>query len=160
VPLREVKNERFLSCWNCTDILQTPERLIGSQGVFPTFMTQAVMAKVGPLSVATLMLWAFSPLGCQAYLRILRTEYNNITSTTEFAYLNMTQQLSGFQAAYSPSDSQYAINALYTGCLIGTESTKNGTEDSWGNVKIPMIETLHRIQRLGVCTQRSRSSHV
>lgn len=140
--LREVKNERFLGCWNCTDILQTPERLIGSQGVFTTFMTQAVMAKVGPLSVATLMLWAFSPLGCQAYLRILRTEYNNINSTTEFAYLNMTQQLSGFQAAYSPSDSQYAINALYTGCLIGTESTKNGTEDSWGNVKIPMIETL------------------
>jgi len=54
----------------------------------------------------------------------------------------MTRQLSGFQAAYSASDSQYAINALYTGRLIGTESTKNGTQDSWGKVKIPMIETL------------------
>jgi len=45
----------FLGRWNGTDILQTTQRLIGSQGVFTAFMIQAVMPKVGPLGVAILM---------------------------------------------------------------------------------------------------------
>ncbi|PVH89609.1 hypothetical protein DL98DRAFT_647344 [Cadophora sp. DSE1049] len=122
--------------------VDTLERLIGSQSVFAAFMTQAVLAKLGPLSLGILFLWAFSPLGGQASLRIVRTEYNNIANSGQLAYLNMTRQYSSFAAGYSASDSQYSVNALYTGCLIGTGSTKNGSQDSWGNIKIPMLESL------------------
>ncbi|KAH7342695.1 hypothetical protein BKA65DRAFT_537915 [Rhexocercosporidium sp. MPI-PUGE-AT-0058] len=78
------------------------EMLIGSQIVFAALMTQAVLAKLGPLGLGILLL------------------------PGQVAYLNMTSQISSFSAGYSAADSQHSVNALYTGCLIGDESTKNG----------------------------------
>lgn len=94
------------------------------------------------LSIGIILIWCFSPLGGQASLRILGTGYVLSSNTTELAYLNMTNQLSGFQAAYSVSQSIYAINSIFTGCLMGPETSKNGSEDVWGNIKIPQIEAL------------------
>jgi hypothetical protein len=126
--------------------MKTLEELIGSQSLFGTVMTQVTMQSWSYLSVAILVLWVFSPLGGQASLRTLDTEYRNITANTTIAYLNMTRQISGFTAGYSSSLSAYAIDALYNGCLISPKSTKLGTQDSWENVKIPRIEELEATQ--------------
>ena len=79
------------------------------------------------MSLAILTLWAFLPLGGQASLRIIRTEYQGIIETTDLTYLNMSRRSTAFATDYSVVDSRYGVDALYTGCLIGTESTKNGS---------------------------------
>ncbi|KAH6680754.1 hypothetical protein B0J14DRAFT_471157, partial [Halenospora varia] len=123
--------------------IDTLERLVGSQSAFAAFMTQITMPKLGPSSIGILLLWAFAPLKGQASLRILITRYDNVTSSANFVYLNMTRQLSTFDAGCSNSDSKYSVDALYTGCLIGTPSTKSGSQDSWGHIKIPWVEALN-----------------
>jgi hypothetical protein len=122
--------------------VESLEQLVGSQSVFGALMTQVVLQRFGLLSLGIIFVWAFSPLGGQASLRALSTEFRANMTSSELVYMNMTRQIGGFEAGYSQALSSYAINSIYTGCLVSGQDNKAGTMDSWNNVKIPKMELL------------------
>ncbi|EPS35900.1 hypothetical protein H072_10642 [Dactylellina haptotyla CBS 200.50] len=122
--------------------LETLEQLIRSNTVASSITTPYLLSSYNVLSVALLFLWAVSPLGGQASLRILRTAFVEIQSEISSNYLDPFNQVTlvglGSDVGLPLSES----TSIYVSSLLGSAVTKAQTVDSWGNVKIPLIESL------------------
>ena len=93
------------------------------------------------------MLWAFSPLGGQASLRLLHTgvEYSTVSGSIRF--LNSDSE--SFLNAGGDTFGQYQaiISALYLSALFSPPSSQASNMDTWGNTKIPLIEAFEQTDR-------------
>jgi hypothetical protein len=87
-----------------------------------------------------ILIWVLSPLGGQASLRIIGTG-SKAGDTITLEYLNMF--LSNNDMFTFESDESWAkADALFVASLLSDGKVKNSSIDSWGNIKIPMIESL------------------
>ena len=119
---------------------------MASQSVWGTVESQLLMRRLTIVGANLLFLWALSPLGGQASLRLLDTS----TSTSEvFAPLRYLSTGAG-GAVWAMTSGTYVENdggltqveALYAAALLGSTQAKQGPEDTWGNVKIPYLDVL------------------
>jgi hypothetical protein len=117
---------------------------MASQSVWGTFESQFLMQKMTIVGANLLFLWALSPLGGQASLRLMHRDQQASYETSTLRYLTTGPGGAMFSAASSNTQrGKFAeAGALYNAALLAPQTVKTGNQDSWGNVKIPRYETL------------------
>ncbi|RAR00722.1 hypothetical protein DDE82_007094 [Stemphylium lycopersici] len=123
----------------------TLELLMASQSVWGTFESQLLMQKLTVVGVNLLFLWALSPLGGQASLRLMARQMQDSHTSAKIRYMTTGPAASmwGLYSTYSGNGKFSDAGALYTAALLAPLATKLGPQDPWGNVKIPTLEGLN-----------------
>ncbi|KAF1842363.1 uncharacterized protein K460DRAFT_292905 [Cucurbitaria berberidis CBS 394.84] len=125
--------------------ISTLELLMASQSVWGTIESQMVMQRLTIVGVNLLFLWALSPLGGQASLRIMKRHDRDSFSAAKLRYTTTGPggTMWGLSSTYVGSGKFADAGALYTAALLAPVETKVGPRDPWGNVKIPNLEYLN-----------------
>lgn len=89
------------------------EQLLGSQSIYRAISTQIRMHAYNPLGILLLMLWALSPLGGQASLRVISIG----------SFLEKT-------------------NSTVIASIMSASFLSNRNQDLWGNLRFPAIEQI------------------
>ena len=113
---------------------------MGSRTLFGTIESQVLLRVFGFLGFSLLFLWALSPLGGQASLRLLSVQSDTTNSTIQVRYMSTNQTTILFGA----SASMYLpfVTSLYSSSLLSAKQLGALPSDPWGNIKIPRIESL------------------
>jgi hypothetical protein len=102
------------------------------------------MRRFTVVGVNLLFLWALSPLGGQASLRLLNTSTSTAQHSAPLRYLSTGAGASVWamtSGTYVETDGSLTqVEGLYAAALLGSNKVKEGPEDTWGNVKIPYME--------------------
>ncbi|KAH3982824.1 hypothetical protein HBI56_006440 [Parastagonospora nodorum] len=124
--------------------LGTLELMMASQSVWGTVESQFLMQRFTTVGANLLFLWALSPLGGQASLRLMQRDQDAIYDSSKLRYLTTGPGGAMFSRATSTYQrGKFAeAGALYNAALLAPQAIKTGRQDSWGNVKIPRYETL------------------
>lgn len=117
----------------------TMEYLLSSRTVVSTVMAPFELRAWRFLVPLLIVLWAFSPLGSQASLRIMWVEDAFSSSTQNLSYLNYDSNfgLRPLQASGAPVQITSVYN-LFMSALTSNEAIKRGPQDQFGHVKIPL----------------------
>ncbi|KAF2119160.1 hypothetical protein BDV96DRAFT_643306 [Lophiotrema nucula] len=125
------------------------DQLLGSTGLFSTIVTQLKFRNIGFVGAGLIALWILSPLGGQASLRVLDSgvvrafRYRTLYSMDRNAsYMLEDVSMAGPQSG----DAQFVTNSLFVAALASTQDIQQSGMDSWGNLKIPMLERLSVVQ--------------
>ena len=119
---------------------------MASQSVWGTVESQFLMRRLTLVGVNLLFLWAMSPLGGQASLRLLERSTSTASYYKPLRYLStgpgsaVWAMTSGTYVETDGSLSQ--VQPLYAAALFGSDEARRGPEDIWGNVKIPFTNEL------------------
>lgn len=124
--------------------LCTLELLMASQSVWGTVESQLLMRRLTIVGANLLFLWALSPLGGQASLRLLEKSTRSTDAFTSLRYLSTGPGSAVWamtSGSYVEADGSLTqVEALYAAALLGSSQVKKGPEDTWGNVKIPYLD--------------------
>ncbi|KAF2759790.1 hypothetical protein EJ05DRAFT_484697 [Pseudovirgaria hyperparasitica] len=128
--------------------LGTLELLMASQTVWGTFESQVLLKSLSVLGAHLFFLWALSPIGGQASLRVL--EFGNVTIGNQSQVIYMsTGNMSPLQDTHSllnngnqGTSTNAALNAMYNAVLTAPSQNGMSKVDLWGNPRIPRIDTL------------------
>ncbi|RYE54454.1 MAG: hypothetical protein EOP48_12290 [Sphingobacteriales bacterium] len=115
---------------------------MASQSVWGTVESQIILQRLTVVGVNLLFLWALSPLGGQASLRLMQRHDRLTTSNTTIRYMTTGPggTMWGLSSTYVGSGKFSDAGALYTAALLAPLETKVGPIDPWGNVKIPRVD--------------------
>ncbi|KAH6620097.1 hypothetical protein C7974DRAFT_226221 [Boeremia exigua] len=125
--------------------LSNLEMLMASQSVWGTVESQLLMQRITIVGANLLFLWALSPLGGQASLRLMqRGNHADITST-KLRYMTTGPAAGAYSITTSGLYDRRSAQAgsLYNAALMAPLSTKIGPQDLWGNMKIPSLTSLN-----------------
>ncbi|KAK7957176.1 uncharacterized protein PG986_006398 [Apiospora aurea] len=90
------------------------------------------------LPVVLVILWAFSPLGSQASLRFIslqaRTTHNQLNNPVQYSYPQATDN------SECGNCQTEAHNSMFLASFFSIPKTGQAFQDSWGNIKIPLLE--------------------
>lgn len=118
---------------------------MASQSVWGAVESQLLMQRLTFVGANLLFLWALSPLGGQASLRLMKRNDRLTYSNTKLRYLS-----TGPAATMWATETTFGENgrladtaALYGSVLLAPQTVKTGPQDLWGNVKIPSLEALN-----------------
>ena len=118
------------------------EYIVSSRNVFSALTTPVSLRSVNPLAPLLFALWALSPLGGQAALRVVEVVPANHTSPWEFQYLDvMSPMLACSPKSSARMDAMPPIFGAFNSALASPGSIKNASMDAFGNLKIPMLES-------------------
>jgi hypothetical protein len=117
---------------------------MASQSVWGTVESQLLMQRLTVVGVNLLFLWALSPLGGQASLRLMKRDDMASYSSTKLRYLSTGPGAvaMGLSSTFLDNGKFSDASALFSAALLAPLATKNGPQDAWGNVKIPSIAAL------------------
>jgi hypothetical protein len=118
------------------------EYLLSSRSLGSAFLSLMKLRIFNTWVPLVLSVWCLSPLGGQASLRAVYSDVSSIKSTMEFHHLdnNHTSPIN----IYSSSAARFnpAINALFVTALASSNSSKLGSQDMYGNLRLPMLEAI------------------
>lgn len=114
------------------------QQWMGSTTVFSAVATQLTLRSFNLLGLGLLCVWALSPVGAQAALRMLSVSFRTTSSSPLLAYLNVTAT-SHLLPAASWSYPNTAADQMFIASLVTTTRTEQSSTDLWGNVKIPIL---------------------
>lgn len=130
------------------------QHLLGSRSLVSAVVTPVRLGTASLLVPLLIVVWAMNPLGGQLSLRVVSKETNVTVVDTPFVYVNPSfsydtraygaVDVAGDSFAEAPSDVAYdrAVDNVFTLSLMSPNSSKNGTQDLFGNIQIPLIEHL------------------
>ena len=118
------------------------QHLLGSRSLVSAIFTPFKLRSFNFLVPLLIVVWIANPLGGQLSLRVVSKESNYTTIDTPFVYLDPMMQfdlraLGGVSPIY-----EQAVDTAFNTALLSPASSKNGTQDLFGNVQIPMLEYL------------------
>ncbi|PGH13491.1 hypothetical protein AJ79_03621 [Helicocarpus griseus UAMH5409] len=123
--------------------LGTLEQLIGSHSFFSAFERQMLLRDFGFLGILIMIIWALSPIGGQAGLRLLTRTMESVPYNSTNWYLSPASlRDSALGSASSMNTAGDLITSIYTSSLMASKTTGGTGMDLWGNAKIPDIKTL------------------
>ncbi|TVY35165.1 hypothetical protein LSUB1_G007567 [Lachnellula subtilissima] len=127
--------------------LGTLERLVGCQSLFAAIERQIALRGANSFGLGIIIIWALSPIGGQAALRLLGESQRTVSynSTIRFLPIELAQQdttMSGYDDVVEgwPSYGPTFMTALKT-----TRKLQNSTQDLFGNIKIPVLSKLDSV---------------
>lgn len=143
----------------------TLEQLMGSRTLGATFLTQAELRTFNLLGLSLIFVWVWSPLGGQALLRMLDSRLKTVITPSKIVHFN-TDSTPLFASWEQTSASNNAgirdrisvQNSMYNAALLSPDSIQNASQDIWGNVKIPFLESYTKSGNPG--WQQVPSSHI
>src|SRR5436305_7538362 len=123
---------------------QMLEYLVGAQSLFSALQRQVMLRNFGLISICVTSFWLLSPVGGQAFLRLLTTAPTELRLDNTFYYLHPLSYLSmsGFQGVSSLQSSLDTIKTAYLSSLVTPIDVQDSPRDLWGNVKIPSLDSL------------------
>ncbi|KAL1891306.1 hypothetical protein Sste5346_007766 [Sporothrix stenoceras] len=117
------------------------EQLLGSQSMYRAISTQIRMHAYNPLGILLLMLWALSPLGGQASLRVI--SIGSVLNQTDSSIIavNLFQKFTyGNGANYNVALTSVANPVI--AAMMGASFLSSRNQDLWGNLRFPTIERI------------------
>ncbi|OCT49076.1 hypothetical protein CLCR_04659 [Cladophialophora carrionii] len=126
---------------NGTSVLSL-EYLLQSRTVLSTVTAPLILKTVNLLTPLLFVLWALSPLGGQAGLRAISTKDAYTNTTNNFTYLAYVSPFTNAGVNSASAEPLVPINAIFTSALIGSAKAKSLAQDQYGNVKVPLYESL------------------
>jgi hypothetical protein len=87
--------------------------------------------------------WAFSPFGSQAALRFTSVEQRSIPGSVNRPAQYIYPHATGITACGDCEVTVNAANALLSSALLSAEYNQPQPQDAYGNLKIPLLESLH-----------------
>ncbi|KAF2192172.1 hypothetical protein K469DRAFT_745678 [Zopfia rhizophila CBS 207.26] len=117
------RNVRIFALWRLErgGHLGALDQLFGNTPVLSAISSQFLLRAINPLAVGLLVLWALSPVGGQASLRIIGVKINHCMCREIY---NMS-----FKTTVS------------TAAIVSPETVKKSPMDLWASFKIPRVET-------------------
>jgi hypothetical protein len=117
---------------------------MASQSVWGTVESQLLMQRLTVVGANLLFLWALSPLGGQASLRLMQRDVKETYTASKLRYMTTGPAATtwGLSSTYIDSGKFADAGALYTAALLAPLATKVGPRDPWGNVKFPNLEAV------------------
>ena len=115
---------------------------MGSLTIFGTVELQVLLRTFDVLGIGLVMLWALSPLGGQASLRLLGSGTQPTSSHQSIPYLNPEAESILVYGGDTVQEIGFYINALYIAALFTAPAIQASPVDTWSNVKVPIIEKL------------------
>ncbi|CAK3810104.1 hypothetical protein DOTSEDRAFT_70257 [Lecanosticta acicola] len=122
----------------------TIQSLLGSRSLATSIITPF---KIGVFNFAVLIgiaFWLLDPVGGQASLRLATRDSNSTTLDANFDYLDINTSPFGLLDAPSRLAS---INGAFNAALLSPASSKNGSQDLYGNLQVPLLEVLKDSQK-------------
>jgi len=116
------------------------EQLLGSTTIGATIGTIFKLRSFTVLGPALISLWALSPLGGQAALRIASIGVKYSAETTNFSTVNFNSE--PFVYASDRSAFGTLTDAIFGSSLLGSPIMKASAQDTWGHMKMPLIDQL------------------
>lgn len=111
-----------------------------SRTVFAAITTQISFRAFNFTALVLLSSWTFSPLGSQASLRIVTVGKDFATTSGRVSYVDtITNQL--FDSVSGVNSLLTSLKPTYVSSVLAPPTTKQGTMDLWGNVRIPWLNT-------------------
>lgn len=119
------------------------EYLLGSRTVLSAITTPLELRAFSVAPLLLIPLWALSPLGGQAALRVVSAVPAAQNTSIPISALSFFSPFTheGPGSASSPGLLE-AINSAFTSALISPPSSKHSGQDAFGNIKIPMLEAV------------------
>jgi hypothetical protein len=99
------------------------------------------------LGIALVALWALSPLGGQAALRVARMTPSEQLATQDVTYVDFTSPL--INDGPGKGDFIDVIDGIFVAELLSPTVNKVSRTDTWGNVRVPMLELLEGYSETG-----------
>jgi len=121
--------------------VQLLEQLFGSTTLMATINTNFMLRSFNLVAVFLVFFWALSPIGGQGTLRLVSVQNRGTTHGAPIFYVNTSE------ASVMKQHTGYHITsamAVYVSSIIAPNSTQMSPRDTWGNVKIPLIQGLGR----------------
>ncbi|KAK2733556.1 hypothetical protein CKAH01_08351 [Colletotrichum kahawae] len=117
------------------------EYLLSCRTVFSAVTVPLSLRRLNILTPLLVALWAMSPLGGQAALRIMDMIPSQVSEPYLFEYLEF-MSIPDYLAPFSSAGLSLlpSIQGTFISALSSPEETKAGPRDAFGNVKIPMLE--------------------
>ncbi|KAH7148525.1 hypothetical protein EDB81DRAFT_792487 [Dactylonectria macrodidyma] len=116
--------------------------LYGSTTVISTVTTISDYGEFSILAVALVVAWALSPLGAQSALRVLSFRPGKEVAFTTMPYFNMSTPFPDTFEGGSFGSYSAPIISSFISSISAPKSTKQSSLDSWGNIKVPVLELL------------------
>ena len=117
---------------------------MGSLTMFGAIELQVLLRTFDVLGVSLILMWALSPLGGQASLRLLETASQSVMTNQTLNYLDSDSMSLLGQGADTFESAGFILNALYLSALLTPPAGQAASMDTWGNIKVPIIETLEQ----------------
>lgn len=115
---------------------------MGSLTIFGTVELQYMLRTFDVLGIGLIALWALSPLGGQASLRLLGTGKQPSSSAQNISYVNPDAKSIFSIGADAAQFLDFSVNAIYLSALFTPPVIQASAVDIWANVKVPRIEKL------------------
>ena len=113
--------------------------LAGSYTLVSTVTTQLTLRMLTFTGPFLVLLWALSPIGGQASLRVMSIGNSTTNATVELDYMMQNRSFAPFITG-DGANGLAVINGLFVAALLAPGRVKESPVDPWNNVKIPMIE--------------------
>lgn len=115
------------------------EYLLSSRSVGSALLSLLRLRILNTWIPLVLMAWCLSPLAGQASLRVVDSQLHPRTSTSVVSYLAVNRTI-----ITTPNSTNYQAStaAAFMTYLTSPSSSKNGSQDIYGNLQIPMAEAL------------------
>ncbi|EXF80137.1 hypothetical protein CFIO01_09109 [Colletotrichum fioriniae PJ7] len=124
------------------ECIGTLDTLFGSTTFTGTITTMIELQRFGVVPAFLVIIWILSPLGGQAAFRVLTPRHEEISSNSTLLYLDNEVPFPSRYRKHAKAGQQTIVNTLFLGSLAAPDAVKSSKVDTWGNVKIPMIEYL------------------
>lgn len=120
--------------------------------MFDAVISQWQLGQVSVVASGLVILWALSPLGGQAALRLVYRANLTSIATQDLRYLDTGTlgNVYAFQAVMAENDVEKdaagipsTMPTLYEAALMQAAAIKRGPVDNWGNIKIPRVDQLN-----------------
>jgi hypothetical protein len=122
------------------------QHLLGSRSLVSSVVTPVRLGTASFLVPLLVMVWAMNPLGGQLSLRVASKETNVTTVETPFLFVNPSlswdNRAVDHSEGFSTASLDRVIENVFTTSLLSPNSSKNGTQDLFGNIQIPLLEYL------------------
>lgn len=132
--------------------MQTLWAFLSTKTVFDAVLLQW---SAGALSLPTILmglLWALSPAGGQASLRMLYRTNQTSVSSTSIHYMDTgplgilytyATLFEGYDMGPNATNFPFPITAPFAAAMMQDFETKSGPRDSWGSPKVPRLDMLN-----------------
>ena len=132
-----------------TDLGQALWPLMYTKTIFDAVVSQWQLGTFSFTAITLALLWALSPLGGQASLRVVYVTNLTSSSNLDLRYMDTgamgnifaeTSNVEAYDLGANASGLPTSMQATYDAALMQGVETKLSPQDAWGNPKIPRLD--------------------
>ncbi|KAK3709104.1 hypothetical protein LTR37_011083 [Vermiconidia calcicola] len=124
----------------------TIECLLGGRTVSSAATLPLSLRFAHPVMFMLFGVWALSPLGGQAALRVVGPASVMTNSTSTISYLDLSTSVFQVYGGSSQGEFGNIILSAFNAALSSPGASKSSSQDLFGNLKVPLIEANHDVE--------------